>query len=45
MMGQLMARFPDMQLAGEPTWRASDFLSGPARLPIRFTQSNPVGAR
>jgi cytochrome P450 len=44
MMGQLVTRFPDMQLSGEPVWRTSDFLSGPAHAPIRFTPSKPVGA-
>jgi cytochrome P450 len=44
MMGQLVARFPDIELAGEPTWSASDFVCGPAHVPIRFTPSRPVGA-
>jgi cytochrome P450 len=44
MMGQMVARLPDMELAGEPTWSASNFVTGPARAPIRFTPSGPVGA-
>jgi cytochrome P450 len=44
MMGQLVTRFPDMELAGAPTWLGSDFVSGPVHVPIRFTPSRPVGA-
>jgi cytochrome P450 len=44
MMGQLVTRFPDMELTGEPTWSASNLASGPAHAPIRFTPSGPVGA-
>ena len=45
MMGQLAARFPDLELTGEPVWRPSDFLSGPAHVPVRFTPPGPVGER
>jgi cytochrome P450 len=45
MMGQMLARFPDMELTGEPTWLASDYITGPSHVAIRFTPSRPVGAR
>ena len=44
MMGQLVTRFPDMELTGEPTWLASNTISGPAHVPIRFTPSSPLSA-
>ena len=43
MMGQLLARFGDLELTGEPTWLASNFISGPTHLPVRYTPSAPVG--
>jgi cytochrome P450 len=44
MMGQLMTRFPDLGLNGDPTWLASELMSGPAHIPVRFTPSRPIGA-
>lgn len=44
MMSQLLARFPDLELTGEPTWLASNFISGPTDVPVRWTPSAPVGA-
>jgi cytochrome P450 len=43
MMTQLLARFPDLELTGEPTWLASNFISGPTDVPVRFTPSKPLG--
>ncbi|HEV7789980.1 MAG TPA: cytochrome P450 [Pseudonocardia sp.] len=43
MMSQLLARFGDLELAGEPTWLASNFISGPTHVPVRFTPSAPLG--
>ena len=43
MMSQLLARFGDLELTGEPTWLASNFISGPTHLPVRYTPSAPVG--
>jgi cytochrome P450 len=44
MMSQLLTRFGDLVLAGETTWLASNFISGPTHVPVRFTPSKPVGA-
>lgn len=33
---ELLARVDDIELAGEPTWVASNFVSGLKRLPIRY---------
>jgi cytochrome P450 len=43
MMSQLLARFPDIELAGDPTWLASNFIAGPTHVPVRFTPGEPVG--
>jgi cytochrome P450 len=43
MMTQLLTRFPDLQLTGEPTWLASNFISGPTHVPVRYTPSAPLG--
>jgi cytochrome P450 len=37
MMGRLVTRLPDMALAGEPSWLASNFISGPTHVPLTFT--------
>ncbi|HEY1973129.1 MAG TPA: cytochrome P450 [Pseudonocardia sp.] len=37
MMTQLPARLGNLELAGEPTWLASNFISGPTSLPVRYT--------
>jgi cytochrome P450 len=37
MMGRLVTRLPDLQLAGAPTWLASNFISGPTYVPVTFT--------
>lgn len=44
MLTQLLARFPDLELTGEPTWLASNFISGPIDVPVRWTPTAPVGA-
>ncbi|GAA5174524.1 methyl-branched lipid omega-hydroxylase Cyp124 [Pseudonocardia eucalypti] len=44
MMGQLLTRFPDLELTGAPTWLASNFISGPTHVPVRFTPTAPLGA-
>jgi cytochrome P450 len=44
MMTQLLGRFPDLELTGEPTWLASNFISGPTDVPVRWTPTAPVGA-
>ncbi|GAA5171001.1 cytochrome P450 [Pseudonocardia eucalypti] len=37
MLGQLLGRFPGLALAGEPTWLASNFISGPTHVPVRLS--------
>ena len=43
MMGQLLTRLGDLELTGEPTWLASNFISGPTHVPVRFTPTKPIG--
>jgi cytochrome P450 len=43
MMTQLLTRFPDLELTGEPTWLASNFISGPTDVPVRYSPSKPLG--
>ncbi|WP_405182650.1 cytochrome P450 [Nocardia sp. NBC_01377] len=42
MMGRLVTRLPDLRLAGEPTWLASNFISGPTYVPVEFTPTPRV---
>lgn len=44
MMAQMLDRFPDLELTGKPTWLASNFISGPIDVPVRYTPTAPVGA-
>ena len=41
MMAQLLTRFTDLELAAEPTWLASNFISGPTEVPVRYTPTKP----
>ena len=43
MMTQLLTRLPDLELTGEPTWLASNFISGPIDVPVRYTPTKPLG--
>lgn len=45
MFSQLLTRFPDLAPAGDPSWLASNFISGPTHVPVRFTPSAPIGPR
>jgi cytochrome P450 len=36
MFRELLARIPDLELAGPVDWLPSNFISGPRRLPVRF---------
>lgn len=45
MMRQILTRLPDIELAGEPTWIASNFVSGPTSVPIKFTPSPKASAQ
>ena len=44
MMTQLLARLPDLEPAGAPTWVASNFISGPTHVPVRFTPTPRAAA-
>jgi cytochrome P450 len=37
MVRQLLTRLRNLEPAGEPTWLASNFISGPTHVPVRFT--------
>jgi cytochrome P450 len=37
MLREVFTRMPDVALAGEPEWLASNFISGPKHVPVRFT--------
>jgi cytochrome P450 len=36
---ELLPRIESLEIAGEPAWTQATLVSGPKRLPIRFTQS------
>ncbi len=40
---EILARLDDLELAGPITWQASNFISGPATMPVRFTPGARVG--
>jgi cytochrome P450 len=37
MISQLLTRFDDLALGGEPTWLASNFISGPTHVPVTYS--------
>lgn len=37
LLAEVLRRLPDLALDGEPEWLASTFISGPRRMPVRFT--------
>jgi cytochrome P450 len=39
---EILTRLPDIEPAGETTWLESNFISGPQRLPVRFTPGRRV---
>ena len=39
MLSEILIELPDLALAGEPVWLASNFISGPSHLPVVFTPS------
>jgi cholest-4-en-3-one 26-monooxygenase len=45
MFDRLLDRLPDMEMAeaGEPGYRAANFVSGYEKMPVRFTPTAPVG--
>jgi cytochrome P450 len=44
MLREVLARLHDIELAGEPEWLASNFISGIRRMPIRFRPGRRLGA-
>jgi cholest-4-en-3-one 26-monooxygenase len=43
-VGELLRRFPDIELAGEPARLRSDFINGIKRMPVRLTRAKvPAG--
>lgn len=44
LMDELLTRLPDLEPDGPVEWLASTFISGPSRMPVRFTPS-PISAR
>lgn len=44
-MRRILTRLPDLALSGQATWLASNFISGPTSVPVRFTQTPKVSAR
>jgi len=37
MLREVLVRMPDLELSGAPEWLASNFISGPREMPVRFT--------
>ena len=37
MLREVLLRMPDLELSGTPEWLASNFISGPRAMPVRFT--------
>ncbi|HZU73436.1 MAG TPA: cytochrome P450 [Acidimicrobiales bacterium] len=37
MLGEVLTRLPDLEVAGEPEWLQSNFISGLKHLPVRFS--------
>lgn len=44
MFREILRRLPDLEPAGEAEWLASVFISGPKRMPVRFTPVPAAGA-
>ena len=36
MLREILTRLEDLELAGEPEWLSSNFISGPRTMPVRF---------
>jgi hypothetical protein len=36
MLAEVLTRMTDFELAGEPEWLASNFISGPKAMPLQF---------
>jgi cytochrome P450 len=44
LMREILTRMPDIEPAGPTTWLASNFISGPRHLPVRFTPGPKLGS-
>jgi cytochrome P450 len=44
MLREVLSRLPDIEPAGPVEWLASNFISGPKHLPVRFTPGPRLGA-
>jgi cytochrome P450 family 142 subfamily A polypeptide 1 len=43
MVGRLLARLPDLSLAGDTPLRPANFISGYEAMPVTFTPTEPLG--
>jgi cytochrome P450 len=43
MWHEVLTRMPDLELAGEPEWLVSNFISGPKHIPVRFSPGRRSG--
>jgi cytochrome P450 len=44
LLAEVLARVHDIELAAEPEWLSSNFISGPRRMPIRFAPAHRAGS-
>jgi cytochrome P450 len=44
LLREILTRMPDIQPAGPTQWLASNFISGPRHLPVRFTPGPKLGS-
>ena len=44
LLKEVIRRMPDIELAGEPAWLASNFISGPRTMPVRFPPARRAAA-
>lgn len=42
MLIEVLTRMPDLEIVGEPEWLASTFISGPKKMPVRFTPGKRI---
>lgn len=42
--GEVLTRLDDLEIAAQPEWLASNFISGPKRLPVRFRPGRRLAA-
>lgn len=44
LLGEVLPRMRDLSVDGPVEWQASNFISGPKRMPVRFTPGAPLSA-